>query len=219
MKKLILAYLTLSVVAALLSAQAPVAGSATRPTNIRPGIPMMSGENPVIRLLDKEGGKILTAINYWRVYWSPVGPGHLCFVTVGAKDEPGAQRFALFDNEKLFDYMTTEVQGLTNKTYKEWPYEKVGGSTFQRGGDAMHEVAETCSSANYKVELAWHDIQAPEMLDVVPGSRPNNPFGVVAFRLIAKGADVKINGKKAPGATFGASSFAIYGESWLKKEQ
>ena len=216
MKNLIRACLVLPAIATQLMAQAPAPAAAARPTNIRPGIAMVSGENPVIRLFDKEGGTILAAVNYWRVYWSPVGTGHLCFVTVGAKGEAGAQRFALFDNEKLFDYMTTEVQGLTNKTYKEWPYEKVSGSTFKLGGDAMHEITESCSSPKYKVELAWHDIQAPEMLDVQTNSRPNNPFGIVALRLVAKSADVKINGKKVPGMTYGASSFAIYGESWIK---
>jgi hypothetical protein len=204
--------------AASLMAQAPAPVAAGRPNNIRPGIAMVSGENPGIRLYDKEGSKILSAVSYWRIYWSPVGSGHLCFVTVGSQGEPGAQRFALYDNEKLLDFMINEVVGLTNKTYKDWPYERVGGSTFQLGGDAMHEVTESCTSPKYQVQLAWHDLQAPEMLDIQPGSRPNNPFGIVAIRLPAKGADVTINGKKAPGITYGASSFEIYGESWIKKE-
>jgi hypothetical protein len=180
---------------------------------------MVSGENPGIRLLDKEGGKVLTAVSYWRIYRSPVGPGHICYVTVGTQGEPGSQRIGMFANEKLYDYMTNEVVGLTNKAYKEWPYEKVGGSTFPKPrGDALHEVSESCTSLKYKVELAWHDLQPPEMLDIQAGSRPNNPFGIVAFRLPAKGADVTINGKKAPGMTYGASSFEIYGKSWIKKE-
>jgi hypothetical protein len=163
MKKLGCECFALPAIAASLMAQTPA--------NIRPGIAMVSGKNPGIPLLDKEGGKVLTAVSYWRIYWSPVGPGHLCLVTVGAKGEPGAQRFGLYDNEKLFDYMTTEVVGLTNKTYKEWPYEKVGGSTFKLGGDAQHEVTESCTSSKYKVKLAWHDLQTPEMLDIPAGSR------------------------------------------------
>jgi hypothetical protein len=218
MKRVTPACFALSVIAASLMAQTPVPAPNSRPTNIRPGIAMVSGENPGIRLLDKEGGKTLTAVSYWRIYWSPAGPGHICYVTVGAKGEPAAQRFALYDNEKLFDYMTNEVVGLTNKTYQEWPYERVGGSTFKLGGDAMHEVTESCTSPKYKVELAWHDIQAPEMLDIQAGSRPNNPFGIVAFRLVAKGAEVSINGKKAPGMTYGGSSFEIFGESWIKQQ-
>ena len=43
----------------------------------------ISGENPGIRLLDKEGGTALTAISFWRVIWSPEGPAHVCFVTTG----------------------------------------------------------------------------------------------------------------------------------------
>lgn len=128
---------------------------------------MVSGENPGIRLLDKEGGKVLTAVSYWRIYRSPVGPGHICYVTVGTQGEPGSQRIGMFANEKLYDYMTNEVVGLTNKAYKEWPYEKVGGSTFPKPrGDALHEVSESCTSLKYKVELAWHDLQPPEMLDI-----------------------------------------------------
>jgi len=150
---------------------------------------MVSGEYPGIRLFDKEGAKVLAAVSYWRIYWSPVGPGHICYVTLGSKGEPGAQRLGLYDNEKLYDYMTTEVVGLTNKTYSDWPYGKIGGSTFPKpGGDAMHDVTETCTSPKYKVKLGWHDLQAAEVLDIQPGSRPDNPFGLVhfGFRLIAR---------------------------------
>ncbi len=51
----------LSALAACLLAQTPAPVASGRPNNIRPGIAMVSGENPVIRLFDKEGGKILKA--------------------------------------------------------------------------------------------------------------------------------------------------------------
>ena len=42
---------------------------------------MVVTENPGLRLLDKKDGTALTDINFWRVTWSPVGVGTVCFIT------------------------------------------------------------------------------------------------------------------------------------------
>jgi len=199
--------LGLLVLPALASAQMPAP---------RPGTAMVSGENPYIRLLDKEGGKTLTMVSFWRVHWSPVGTGHVCYVTVGDAGEPGEVRVALYDNQKLYEYLTNEILVHTNPAYRERPFKAVGGATFAPGGDSIRERVETCRGAGYDVSLAWHDLQAPELIDILPGTRPQNPFGLTFLRIIGKTADVTINGKRAPGTTFGGSALA-FGESWLKK--
>jgi hypothetical protein len=71
--------------------------------------------------------------------------------------------------------MTREVAGLTNKTYNEWPYERVGGAIFHLGGDALHEVTEACTWPKYKVELAWHDVETPEVLGIAAGTNRSVP--------------------------------------------
>lgn len=187
-----------------------------QPAPARAGTAVVSGENPYIRLLDKADGKTLTMVSFWRVHWSPVGTGHVCYVTVGEAGEPGQVRVALYDNEKLFKYLTNDILALTNKAYLDRPFTPVAGATFTPGGDSIRERVETCRGANYAVQLAWHELQTPELIDILPGSRPNNPFGLTFLRIIGKSADVTINGTRAPGTTFGGSALA-FGESWLKK--
>src|SRR4051812_34357697 len=61
---------------------------------------IVAGENPAITLRGQEGGEPLTSVNFWRVHWSPVGAGAVCFITVNA---PGSEnlRIALYDNPKV----------------------------------------------------------------------------------------------------------------------
>lgn len=201
--------------ALVLLASAPVSVGAQAP-NVRAGMPVISGENPYIRLLDKAEGRTLTQVSFWRVHWSPAGPGHVCYVTVGEAGEPDQVRVALYDNERLFKYLTDDILTVTNKTYVERPFTPVGGATFGPGGDSIRDRVETCRGGKYDVQIGWRGLQTPELVDILPGSRPNNPFGLTFLRLIATTADVTINGKRAPGTTFGGSALA-FGETWLRK--
>jgi hypothetical protein len=186
----------------------------------RAGRAYVSGENPGIRLLDKQDGATLTQVSFWRVHWSPVGTGHVCYVTVGEDKSPGELRIGLYDNQKLFDYLTKEMLGTFNKAFIDRPFVPVGGATFGFVGDATHERREFCRSDRYSVELIWRDLQTPYLIDILAGSRPPNPFGLTYLRIPAANAEVIINGKPAPGKAFlgpaGPSAFLAFGETWLK---
>jgi hypothetical protein len=184
--------------------------------NVRVGTPVIQGENPYIRLLDKADGRTLTRVSFWRVHWSPVGPGHVCYVTIGEAGEPGHMRVALHDNEKLFHYLTTDILSLTDAAYRAQPFTAIGGSKFTSSGDSIRERVESCRGGPHDIQLAWRGLQPSQLVDIPVGSRPNNPFGLVFLRLVATTADVTIDGRRAPGATFGGSALA-FGETWLKK--
>ncbi len=189
---------------------------------VRAGRVFISGENPVIRLLDKADGNALTQVSFWRVHWSPVGRGHVCYVTVGEPGAPGTVRVALYDNRKLFDYLTNEMLGTFNKSYTDQPFTPVGGATFGASGDSKAEHREQCRSDQYNVELIWRDLQAPGLIDIGVGSRAANPFGLTYLRLPAGSASVIVNGKPASGQAYPApaggnpSTFLAFGETWLK---
>jgi hypothetical protein len=192
-----------------LFAQAPASNG------IRPGKVWISGENPGIRLLEKEGGDPVSRASFWRVHWSPVGPGHVCLVTTSDL------RIALFDNARLFDYLTKDMLGSYDKTYAEQPYTPVSGAKFSVTGDSLSERREICESGDYKIELVWRDFQTPVLRDTVVGSRPANPFGLTFLRIPSKTAEIIVNGKKAAGKTFptgpdDSTSFLAFGETWLK---
>jgi hypothetical protein len=185
-------------------------------TPSRPGKVFLSGENPYISLLDKPDGASVTQASFWRIHWSPVGAGHVCYVTAGDEKAPGAVRIALHDNKKLLDYLTNEVLGTFNKSYIERPFTPVAGATFAASGDSIKERRETCTSAQYKVELVWRDLRDAGLVDILPGSRPTNPFGITYLRIPAGSAQVLINGKPAPGASVPDGSFLAFGETWIK---
>jgi hypothetical protein len=182
----------------------------------RPNRVFLSGENPYIALREAPDGPALARASFWRIHWSPAGTGHVCFVTVGEQGKPGALRVALHDNPKLVEYVTKEVLATFDKAYVDWPFTAVGGATFARSGDAVAEHRETCKAAGYAIDLVWRDMQPAGLVDILPGSRPTNPFGITYLRIPAGSAAITINGKPAPGRSVPAGSFLAFGETWIK---
>ncbi len=202
-------------VAALIAAVAlsspAVSAQAPRPQKV-----FLSGENPFISLRTSADGPVVARASFWRIHWSPVGTGHVCFVTVGERKSPGAVRVALHDNARLVEYLTTQVLATFDSAYTEWPFTPVAGATFGRSGDGSAEHRETCRGTGYDVELAWRDLQAPGLIDILPGSRPTNPFGITYLRIPAGRAAITVNGTPAPGQSMPAGSFLAFGETWIK---
>jgi hypothetical protein len=190
----------------------------------------VTGENPGIRLLNKPDGQVLTAVSYWRIVWSPAGPGHVCYVTTGDGKSPDDLRIALTDNQKLYDYLTQNIMTVLDTTIAQRPFKVAqatfsdeGQGTFNAAGDTMNERRVTCKSSQYTVGLAWRDFYEPFQLDTPVGG-PKNPFGVTSLFIPAKQADVIINGKKAAGNVYpqprgpaqSSTAFLAFSESWLK---
>ena len=205
----------------------PAAGLTQTPSGgvqegVKIGKVYVSGENPVIRLLDKPGGTVLAVASFWRIIWSPVGTGHVCYVTTGDGKGTGDLRIAITDNQKLLDFLTNEVLGSYDKTYRERPFKSIAG-TFASSGSAMNEWKESCRSDQYNVELVWRDLYPPFQLDTPTGTSPN-PFGITSLFIPAKSADLLINGQKTAGSVFpqmrgpaqSSSAFLAFSETWIK---
>ena len=182
----------------------------------RPQKVFLSGENPYIALRATADGPAVARASFWRIHFSPVGTGHVCFVTVGEPRKPGAVRVALTDNAPLTDYLIKEVLATFDQAYVDWPFTTVPGATFGRSGDARAEHRETCRAAGYDIALTWRDLQTPGLVDILAGSRPANPFGITYLRIPAGSATITINGGPAPGASVPAGSFLAFGETWIK---
>jgi len=198
---------------------------------VKVGKVYVTGENPGIRLLDKEGGKVLTAVSYWRLIWSPAGPGHIAFVTTGDGKSPGDLRLAFVDNQKLYDFLTTEITSVTDASFTSRPYTVIpakfvdsGQGEFSPSGDTMTERKVTFKAPQYDVALIWRDFYEPFQIDSAANSGGRNPFGVTSLFIPAKAADVIINGKKAEGNVYpqkrgpaqSSSAFLAFSESWVK---
>jgi hypothetical protein len=189
------------------------AASAQEP---RPQKVFLSGENPYIALRDTPDGPAVARASFWRIHFSPVGTGQVCFVTIGEQGKPGATRVALTDNVPLAEYLMKDVLATFDKAYVDWPFTTVAGATFGRSGDARTEHREVCRAAGYDVALSWRDMQTPGLVDILAGSRPSNPFGITYLRIPAGRATITVNGKPAPGTSVPAGSFLAFGETWIK---
>jgi len=192
-------------------AQQTTAAPQTPPQKI-----LVAGENPAITLRDKEGGAALTSVNFWRVHWSPVGSGAVCFVTVTGQGS-GDLRVAVHDNPKVLDYVTKELMSSLMTNFNTPPYTPVRG-TIAQSGDTVNERRETCTSDTHNIELVWRGFSEPTWVDIKPGANVLMTFTMV----MASGADVIINGKKAPGGVFRGGpgsfppSFLALNETWRR---
>jgi hypothetical protein len=177
---------------------------------------LVAGENPAITLRDKEGGAALTSVNFWRVHWSPVGSGAVCFVTVTGQGS-GDLRVAVHDNPKVLDYVTKELMSSLMTNFNTPPYTPVRG-TIAQSGDTVNERRETCKSDTHNIELVWRGFSEPTWVDIKPGANVLMTFTMV----MASSADVIINGKKAPGGVFRGGpgsfppSFLALNETWRR---
>ena len=188
----------------------------------------VTGENPVIRLFDKQNGTPLTFVSYWRIAWSPVGPGRVCYVTTGDGKSPADVRVALTDNRELDDFLTREIMSVLDPSIQARPFSVVQ-ATFNDPGQGvfnnslMQERTIGVNSSKYKIRLTWRDFIEPFQFDTpVGGAR--NPFGVASLFIPARDAEVMINGKKAPGNVYpqmrgpaqSSTAFLAFSESWVK---
>lgn len=190
---------------------------------VKIGKVFISGENPVIRLLDKPDGTPRVVASFWRIIWSPVGAGHVCYVTTGDGKGAGDLRIALTDNQKLLDYLTNDILGTYDKSYHERPFKPIRGASFSKSGDALTDWRETCKSQEYTIEMVWRDFYPPFQLDTPTGGA-RNPFGITSLFIPARAADVIINGKKIDGVVVpqprgpaqSSSAFLAFSETWIK---
>ena len=203
------------------------AGSAPaqQPSDVKDGKVAVIGENPGIRLAVKEGAAPSTSVSFWRVFQSPAGEGHVCFVTSDIKGDgptPDDIRLAFADNEKLAGYVATQLMTAFDKAYGEKPF-PVRRATFQRGGDTATAWKESIKAEGYAIDLVWRDFYEPFAIESRAGV-PHNPYTILSTFVPARTAEVIVNGTKAAGTATprmrgtrqSSSAFLAFAETWLK---
>jgi hypothetical protein len=178
----------------------------------------ITGENPGMRLRDKQGGGVLAEVNFWRVAWSPVGSGHVCFVTTGNGKGPNDLRLALYDNEKLVDYVVRDTMSKLVPNFADPPYKPIR-ATFGFTGDSITERTEVCRSQQYTVETTWRGLGPGNYGEM----RPPNGFLMQFIIMTASAGEIRINGKPAAGAVYPMApgdgipnAYLAFAETWRK---
>jgi hypothetical protein len=210
---------------ALLFTAACTPAFAQAPSDVKDGKVAVIGENPGIRLAAKDGSAPSTSVSFWRVFQSPAGEGHVCFITsdvAGDGPTPDDIRLAFTDNEKLAEYVALQLMTAFDKAYGEKPF-PVRRARFERKGDTSTSWTESLTADGYRIDLVWRDLLEPFAIESKAGV-PHNPYTILSTFVPARTAEVVINGRRAAGqatprmrgARQSSSAFLAFAETWLK---
>ena len=158
----------------------------------------ITGENSFIRLSHEEGGSVATRASHWRVLLSPAGPGHVLFLESELTDN---QVRIYADNIALARWFQEEIEPTIYPAFADRSIPVVEAD-FSRHGDVRSFSTERVSSRDTEISMTWYDFGEPILIRLAPGSAPGRPHGVYSVLIPAKGAQLVVNGKLAPGRPF-----------------
>ena len=186
---------------------------------IDPNRLVLTGENPYIRLSETDGGPLTTNISFWRVLFSPGGPGTVVFLTSElTNNEPRMYS----DNINMARWLQQAIERTINAEF-ESPELPGIEANFHSSGDLRSSWTEHVKSRDEELALTWYSLGEPFLMHSLPGSNPDRPFGVSTVLIPANGAQVTINGRAAKGRPFPRQRDArthstcalAFSESWL----
>ena len=132
---------------------------------IDPNRVLLTGENPYIRLSETDGGPAITDASFWRILFSPGGPGHVLFLQ---SELTGDQPRVYTDNIQMTRWLQAEIQGRINPAFGDL---EIPGreASFHSSGDLRSFWTEEISSQDEEISLTWYDLGEPFLSHSVPG--------------------------------------------------
>ena len=182
---------------------------------------ILTGENPFIRLSPKDGEPNSTDASYWRIIFSPAGPGHVLYL----KSELTEGRWRIYsDNIAMARWLQTTVQGMLNAELSDTTI-PCADAQFSKAGDPRYFWTEYITSSGEEISLTWFDIGEPLLIHTEPNQPPNpRPYGVCTVLVPALSGRLTCNGQQArgkpwprerEGRPFSTSALA-FSESWTE---
>ncbi|HEX6609984.1 MAG TPA: hypothetical protein VF051_04335 [Hyphomicrobiaceae bacterium] len=161
-----------------------------------PNKTILTGENPFIRLSKKDGDPNSTDASFWRIIFSPAGPGHVLYI----KSEVTENRRLIYsDNIAMARWLASTVQGMLNAETKD-PATPVIDAEFSKSGDPRYFWTERVKGRGEEIALTWYDIGEPLLIHTQPNQQPDRPYGVCTVLIPAMGARLTRNGVDAVGS-------------------
>ena len=190
----------------------------TTPSPIDPNRLLLTGENPYIRLSATDDGPVTSDASFWRILFSPGGPGHVLFLQ---SELTSNQPRIYTDNIQMTRWLQGEIQGRINATFGNLEIPATEAS-FRSSGDLRSFWTEWCSAHGEDIALTWSDLGEPFMSHSFPGSNPERPHGVATVLIPASGARITRNGEQAAGRPWPrqrddrahSTSALAFSESW-----
>jgi hypothetical protein len=180
---------------------------------------ILTGENPFLRLSEKDGDALTTNASYWRILFCPAGPGHVLYL----KSELTEDRWRIYsDNIAMARWLQKTVQGMLNAELEDTSIPVVEAE-FDKAGDPRYFWTERAVTHDEEVALTWYDFGEPLLIHTQPGA-DGRRYGVCTVLVPALGARLSINGRQAAGSAwpreregrpFSTSALA-FSESWTE---
>ena len=164
-------------------------------TAIDPNRIILTGENPFIRLSEKDGDPFTTNASFWRIIFCAAGPGHVLYL----KSELTQDRWSIYsDNIAMARWLQSTVQGMLNAETANVSI-PVLEAQFVKSGDPRYFWTERVMTRDEEITLTWHEIGDPLLIHTQPNAEPGRPFGVCTVLVPALGARLSRNGIQAAG--------------------
>ena len=167
----------------------------TTASPIDPNRLLLTGENPYIRLSETDDGPVTSDASFWRILFSPGGPGHVLFLQ---SELTNGEPRIYTDNIQMTRWLQGEIQGRINATFGNQDIPATDAS-FRSSGDLRSFWTEWAAAHGEEIALTWYDLGEPFMSHSFPGSNPERPHGVATVLIPANGARVTLNGRQASG--------------------
>ncbi len=156
---------------------------------------ILTGENPFIRLSDTDGGPHTTNASFWRIIFSPAGPGHVLYV----KSELTEHRWRIYsDNIAMARWLQSTVQGMLNAELADTAIPVIDAQ-FTKSGDPDNSWTERVVAKDEEIALTWYECGDPMLIHTQPEAEPGRPYGVCTVLVPALGARLSRNGVEAAG--------------------
>ena len=165
---------------------------------IDPNRVLLTGENPYIRLSEADEGPTTTDASFWRILFSPGGPGHVLFLLSELTDD---QPRIYTDNIQMTRWLQEEIQGKINATFGDLDI-PAAEATFESSGDLRSFWTESVTSPDSDIALTWYALGEPFLSHTFPGGNPERPHGVSTVLIPANGARLTLDGEFARGRPF-----------------
>ena len=132
-----------------------------------PNKTILTGENPFVRLSSKDGEPNSTDASYWRIIFSPAGPGHVLYL----KSELTKGRWRIYsDNIAMARWLQSTVQGMLNAELSDTTI-PCADAQFSKAGDPRYFWTEHIRSHGEDISLTWFDIGEPLLIHSQPNQR------------------------------------------------
>lgn len=156
---------------------------------------ILTGENPFIRLSEKDGGANTTNASFWRIITCPAGPGHVLYL----QSELTEHRWRIYsDNIAMARWLQSTVQGMLNAETADRTI-PVTEAQFSKSGDPRYFWTERVSARDEEILLTWYDIGDPLLIHTQPNADPGRPYGVCTVLIPALSSRLSRNGVEAKG--------------------